>query len=244
MIRRDGFTLIELLVVVSIIALLASMLMPVIGLVRDGAKRISCGANMRQVGLGMVGYATDNEGWLPPACGYVPTAFFTEPSWDIMASSYFTDPRVLACPADRISPLSFLENFDGKLWYDYRRSYTVPGLATGAPIANRAQVVMWFDASAPLGARGGSCALANISESANTVLLAERIHPANFFGSTSCATTSVPTSLAHGHRGTKHQVLFADNHIDSVMLTQTYGTGSAGQIVSVAKGMWTITAGD
>lgn len=60
-----AFTLIELLVVVSIIAVLAGMLLPAIGLVRASAKSTQCKSNLRQVYVAYHGYAEDNNGSLP-----------------------------------------------------------------------------------------------------------------------------------------------------------------------------------
>lgn len=61
-----GFSLIELLVVVSIIAVLAGMLLPAIGLVRDAARSASCSSNLRQLGMSFHAYADENEGRFPP----------------------------------------------------------------------------------------------------------------------------------------------------------------------------------
>lgn len=60
-----GFTLIELLVVISIMSLLASMVLMGVSVVRDSAKSLQCQSNLRQAGIAMLGYATDNEGFLP-----------------------------------------------------------------------------------------------------------------------------------------------------------------------------------
>jgi prepilin-type N-terminal cleavage/methylation domain-containing protein/prepilin-type processing-associated H-X9-DG protein len=65
-IRPAAFTLIELLVVVSVIAILAGMLLPAIGIVKSTADSTSCMNNMRQLGLGIAGYGVDWTGFIPP----------------------------------------------------------------------------------------------------------------------------------------------------------------------------------
>ena len=59
--KTKGFTLIELLVVISIIGLLMSILLPSLGAVRAQGRGVVCKANIRQLAIANLGYASEND---------------------------------------------------------------------------------------------------------------------------------------------------------------------------------------
>ncbi len=60
-----GFTIIELLVVIGIIAVLIAILLPTVQRAMEQARSLRCASNMRQIGLMITMYSTQNNGILP-----------------------------------------------------------------------------------------------------------------------------------------------------------------------------------
>lgn len=62
---RCAFTLIELLTVIAIIGILAAILIPTVGAVREKARSAQCVSNLRQLAQGMLLFAGENKNRLP-----------------------------------------------------------------------------------------------------------------------------------------------------------------------------------
>ena len=70
---KQAFSLIELLTVMVIIALLLGLLMPALGRAKEEARKTQCRSNLRQIGMAMQLYVTDNRDWTPVVYGYYAT---------------------------------------------------------------------------------------------------------------------------------------------------------------------------
>jgi prepilin-type N-terminal cleavage/methylation domain-containing protein/prepilin-type processing-associated H-X9-DG protein len=121
---RRGFTLIELLVVVAIIAILAAILFPVFEQAQEAAKKASCQANLKQLGIAFRMYSQDYDEQLPP--------------WRTIVTG--AQPPVTGIvPWDGRSPMTAGTMFWHELIYPYVKNvgaYTCPSAEQAMPRFN------------------------------------------------------------------------------------------------------------
>ena len=96
-----GFTIIELLVVIAIVGVLAAILLPVLSKAREKARITKCASNVRQISMGLIMYANENEDRFPRDPRG--SAYSGSPAMrglNLLFDTYITDGRVFNCPSD------------------------------------------------------------------------------------------------------------------------------------------------
>jgi prepilin-type N-terminal cleavage/methylation domain-containing protein/prepilin-type processing-associated H-X9-DG protein len=137
--NRSAFTLIELLVVIAIIAILAGLLLPALAKAKQKAMQTQCLNNQRQLGLGFILYAGDNDDTMPADASRVGDNAEDWIHWHLGGLPLAKSPIILEikgstnmfrCPMDRDDSQRKANSLNGQPPYFY--SYTVNGYIDGA----------------------------------------------------------------------------------------------------------------
>lgn len=103
--KSCGYTLIELLVVMAIAGTLIAILVPQVRIIQSAARQAGCLNNVRQIGLGELGYTQDHQGFLMP-CSTRDSGSFVY--WTMLIECYLPlrtrDPgskSIFQCPQAR-----------------------------------------------------------------------------------------------------------------------------------------------
>ena len=129
--RKTGFTLVEMLVTIAIIAILVTIMLPAISRARMQAEKVKCLSNLRQLGIALVNYSSDNKQWFPHAAAnemyedwiYWQNGRNHDEGRIVKYLGQRTfDPKIFTCPSDPGIPRG-----GGTYAYNYTLNYYIGG---------------------------------------------------------------------------------------------------------------------
>ncbi|RMF43521.1 MAG: DUF1559 domain-containing protein [Planctomycetota bacterium] len=148
----SGFTLVELLVVMSVVGILVGLLLPAINLARESARATQCQNNLRQMALGLHGFAVSNGGrFCTGNFDWKEDGAVTEQGWvaDLVRSGIL--PGELLCPSSQAGVSVTVEQvLTATDWANWRCADPRGGkgerLPTGKWLVNPCRIITDFGA--------------------------------------------------------------------------------------------------
>ena len=202
-----AFTLIELLTVIAIIGILAAILIPTVGAVRETARGTRCTSNLRNIYQALTLFAQDNKGRYPPVFGVSPPQFTVNTSWWTVTQLYFQPKSVTPTAGDEdpnrnwwICPSTIQAYPEAPRRTYPMNAYNTPQATPIQPSKSRSpsQTLLVTDGAHNPGGAGDS-------------LL--------YFRQTADAASGPAKSIGFHHRG-KANGLFMDGHVSAFTLTE------------------------
>ncbi|MGF1634746.1 MAG: type II secretion system protein [Phycisphaerae bacterium] len=260
--QTPGFTLVELLVVIAIIALLISILLPVLGRAFQQGRLIACASNLRQLGIATVMYVDEQNGYLPYS-NWTQSATGQITTWDGLlmnvlrrdaerTGTYFTLDegvgKLFACPEDEIArptPPAGIPRFDPRSYAILRGNNASTGNAPSDSLPN-----VWGisgDKGPNFSTTGNpySARIIRIAESSQTILLTEYPGSQYLGVGTRAAIDNPQQQFGQGKLFHREQMnyLKLDTHVETLEPKQTVST-LPGSTLNTPRGAWTRVAAD
>lgn len=221
----------ELLIVISVIAILAALLLPALNQARETARKISCVSNEKQIGLAIVQYNNDFNGFMPAWCNYKPSdGPDNRASWAAAAGMYIHPnrslgqvmsirySRIFLCPSDGTRRKLSATVFRNDQYYV--QSYIA--VQEMFPFSNEGEGETKYTPTLKV---------EHIKNSSNTVIAGESFsgirtlwtlqysgYGADKFSYSTWTNADYPVDIRNTHGGSKQNFLYADGHIETCMI--------------------------